>query len=581
MDNNIKLESKFVSEISGNFVVPSYQRGYRWGKIEVERLLNDINDNCENNYYCLQPVVVKKNDKGEYELIDGQQRLTTIYLIYKYLHSKFNFPEPNFSINYAIRKDSSEFLKNIDASQCETYIDFWFIYHAYKTIENWISGNIANGALDLPKYFNKKVKIIWYEAGENENAVSLFTRLNIGKIPLTNAELVKAMFLSNAKENNTGDIRPQEIAFQWDYIETELHNNSFWYFLTNPKPNPSDEYQTRIELILDLIAGKTSNSYDKYATFFKFDERREKGEKLSDIWNEIYKTFMLLKEWYENRSYYHLIGFLISSGSKSLYDIYRASKGKTKTEFEKTLIEYIKNAVKLNDGENYGDTSYDNKSDYEKIRKLLFLFNVESVRTIKNQYQRFPFDKYKIDENGKKTIWSLEHIHAQHSEGLSKDNYKDWLKKHLESVSTISVVLTDPKKIDDCKKLIDKMKPAIEKAENKTLSQNEFEEIRKEVVEVLSEKGSSQYMHSISNLALLAGSDNSSLSNSTFDVKRNDIIKMEGEGSFIPLCTKRVFLKYYTDSKDNQVHFWGEADRKAYICAINKILKCYDVKIDI
>ena len=56
---------------------------------------------------------------------------------------------------------------------------------------------------------------------------------------------------------------------------------------------------------------------------------------------------------------------------------------------------------------------------------------------------------------------------------------------------------------------------------------------------------------------------------------------MEGEGSFIPLCTKRVFLKYYTDSKDNQVHFWGEADRKAYICAINKILKCYDVKIDI
>lgn len=588
MSNNIKLETKFVDKIDGTFVIPSYQRGYRWGKNEVERLLNDIKDNCSNNggNYCLQPIVVKKNNKGEYELIDGQQRLTTIYLIYKglyYFFDQFQPDEnlkPKFEINYEIRTDSKQFLENISSKDCESskeYIDFWFIFHAYNTIKQWINDNKCT-AIVLHSYFRENVKIIWYEVDENESdTISLFSRLNIGKILLTNAELVKAMFLSNAGKNDKGDIRPKEIAFQWDYIETALHNESFWRFLTNPSDH---EYQTRIELILELIVGETQSS-DRYATFYNFYERHENGEKLSDIWNEIYKTFMLLKEWYEHRNYYHKIGFLIASGSKSLNEIYIASKGKTKTVFEKYLIDYIKAAVKLNDGEKYEDMSYENRSDYEKIKKLLLLFNVESVRCSEDQYQRFPFDQYKVDEYGKKTKWSLEHIHAQHSEGLSKDKYCDWLSKHLKSVKTILAISSDPQKRNKLELLINTMEKA---KNNNILSPEDFEAIRVKVVEALTDdkdNGSSQYMHSISNLALLAGGDNSSLSNSTFDVKRDDILKMDSKGSFIPLCTKRVFLKYYTDSEDNQIHFWGEADRKAYISEINKTLGCYDVKIDI
>ncbi len=586
MNNNIKLETKFVDEIEGTFVIPSYQRGYRWGKIEIERLLNDIRDNCNNNKdnYCLQPIVVKKNAKGEYELIDGQQRLTTIYLIYKclndlYKQCRMNDLKPNFEINYAIRTDSKNFLEDISSKDCKEYIDFWFIYHAYNTIIKFLDHD-RRFAFCLQQCFKDNIKIIWYEVGENEDdTISLFSRLNIGKIPLTNSELVKAMFLSDAGKNEDSDIKPQEIAFQWDYIETALHNESFWLFLTNPS---DQEYQTRIELILKLIVNKDkkeTDSSDRYATFYNFYERHDKGEKLSDIWNEIYKTFMLLKEWYEHRNYYHMIGFLIASVSKSLNEIYIASKGKTKTVFEKDLIDYIKAAVKLNDGEKYEDMSYENRSDYEKIKKLLLLFNVESVRCSEDQYQRFPFDQYKVDNNGRKNKWSLEHIHAQHSEGLKKENYKEWLEKHLKSVRAVSKLSTDPTKTQEFKNIMNDMGTALNKGNN--LSPEEFELIREKVVEVLSEKGSNQYMHSIANLALLAGGDNSSLSNSTFDVKRDDIIKMEGEGSFIPLCTKRVFLKYYTDSEDNQIHFWGEADRKAYIGEINKTLGCYDVIIDI
>lgn len=83
MGNNIILETKFVADISGSFYIPSYQRGYRWSETEVVRLLDDIYQNGKKNY-CLQPVVVRKKE-DRYELIDGQQRLTTLYLIYKYM----------------------------------------------------------------------------------------------------------------------------------------------------------------------------------------------------------------------------------------------------------------------------------------------------------------------------------------------------------------------------------------------------------------------------------------------------------------------------------------------------------------
>ena len=76
-------------------------------------------------------------------------------------------------------------------------------------------------------------------------------------------------------------------------------------------------------------------------------------------------------------------------------------------------------------------------------------------------------------------------------------------------------------------------------------------------------------------MALLKTSDNAALNNSTFDVKRNEIVRMDMEGQYIPFCTRMVFLKYYTPSADNQLHFWGQADREAYVAAINKVLDKY------
>jgi uncharacterized protein with ParB-like and HNH nuclease domain len=557
MENNqILLETKLVSEIQGTFFVPSYQRGYRWGSDEVRRLLNDVYFNGKKNY-CLQPVVVRKSDDS-YELIDGQQLLTTLYLIYRYMKNvnPMFIGEPAFDLTYQTRANSEEFLRTVDLSRREENIDFWFIANAYETIQKWFEVDIQLRFIHILEYFKENVKIIWYEVGENEDAISLFTRLNIGKIPLTSAELVKAMFLSSNANGSVDRKKQEEISLQWDNIEKELHDDSLWYFLTN---RANTRYQTRIDLILDLISERPEGNREKYYTFFKIDELG-KNMSLDELWRRIQQTFLVLKDWYENHELYHKIGYLIASEKLTLQDIFKISEGKTKRGFRASLDSYIRQSIAIRD--NYADLYYDKKQDYERISTLLLLFNVESVRQNGEHTQWFPFDKFKFDSKGK-VAWSLEHIHAQQSEGLrTQEMWKEWLSLHIPSIHAVT---TDTE-------LPEAMQIAINKAK---LERTEFDALQQRVIELLSVQGNAEYLHSISNLALLRSDDNAALNNSTFDVKRNLIIKMDKEGQYIPFCTKMVFLKYYTPSEGNQLHFWGQADRIAYVNAINKVLSEY------
>lgn len=561
---DIKLETKLVGFVQGKFYIPSYQRGYRWQKDQVYRLLDDIYTNGAKSY-CLQPVVVRKHD-DRYELIDGQQRLTTLYILLKYIRKEYKPRiKINYSLNYETRTDSEAFLDSVDETLAETNIDFFFIYNAYRTIDGWFIDQKDDviAADKIYEYLVERVKIIWYEVDESEDAISLFTRLNIGKIPLTSAELVKAIFLSGYDKSEKECGKQEEISLQWDNIEKELHNNSLWYFLTN---HSNLKYQTRIDLILDLISGKQAENKEKYYTFFYFDALKQK-ENLNEIWKKIQHTFLILKDWYEDHELFHKIGYLIASNTKSLHEIFALSKreidgrGITKNQFKSELDTYIKESIDI--ATNYSELSYEKTTDYTMISKLLLLFNVESVRQNDEQTQWFPFEKFKFQKAGK-VSWSLEHIHAQQSEGMQKqDDWKEWLRLHIPSIASLG---------DGNDELIEEMKNACDK---ERLERLEFEDIQQKVIQKLSAQGNIEYMHSIANLALLNMSDNAALNNSTFDVKRNAIIEMDKKGQFIPYCTKMVFLKYYTPSANNQLHFWGQTDRIEYIKAINSTLKNY------
>ncbi len=560
----INLDTKLVGDIQGHFYVPDYQRGYRWGKTEVEALLNDVYEyggkpkKAENESYCLQPVVVR-NLGDKYELIDGQQRLTTLYLIYVYMNKASGgfMSEPRFSISYETREESADFLNNPDESKKETNIDFFFIYNAYQTIADWFQskGKIQSTLTNINKYLDECVKIIWYEVPDTENSANLFTRLNIGKIPLTSSELVKALFLKNESENS---IRQEELSLEWDNMEKELHNEDFWGFLTNSE---TDNYPTRIDLVLDLISRKTVYDKETYSTFFYFDKKYKEGSSLEDIWSEIQHHFLTLKEWFYDHDFYHKIGYLIASNSKSLVDILDSYTDKSKTSFRMYLEESIKESINFQKPHN----ELDYEHDYNAIKRLLLLFNVESVRQIDGKKRRFPFDRHKREN------WSLEHIHAQHSQGLqTNEKVKEWLNAHIKSLESLDSTGQN-ELISDMKSLVKE----IEDNPKTTKVKEKFEPIQQNVVAALSPADEdSEYIHQLSNMALLSSGQNSAVSNYTFDAKRNLILEMDKKGLYIPFCTKMVFLKYYSND-DTNLHFWGKNDRDAYFNAIQTVLANY------
>jgi len=349
MSKQIVLDTKYVGDIIGTFYVPSYQRGYRWGVEEVTRLLDDVLQNGKKNY-CLQPIVVRKRGES-YELIDGQQRLTTLYLIYYYMKqvNPIFCNDPAFNIIFETRDKSAEFLKQVDLSRRDENIDFWFIANAYETIKAWFEADMQIRVMHILEYFREDVKVIWYEVGEDEDAISLFTRLNIGRIPLTSAELVKAMFLSTDTKEKISREKQEEISLQWDNMERELHNDAMWYFLTN---KTGTRFQTRIDLVLDLISGKKPGNRETYFTFFELDKLRETLS-LDDLWRKIQQTFLILKDWFEDHELYHKIGYLIASETKSLSEIYELSKDRTKDEFRASLDDYIRDSIAI-DGDYSG-----------------------------------------------------------------------------------------------------------------------------------------------------------------------------------------------------------------------------------
>lgn len=561
------LELKEIGKISGTFIVEGYQRGYRWGSDEVTRLLDDIYTAValnDSKTYCLQPIVVKCMPDG-FELIDGQQRLTTIYLIYKYIASVTTARlAPKFSLDYITRPGSRDYLEKLDPARSAECIDFYYMFGAYKSIEKWfdeVSEGDENKRFDLATEMNKaflhSVKVIWYEVGDGEVSEKLFARLNIGKIPLTCAELVKAMFLSKSS-GACGANNMNEIALQWDMTERELHSDSLWYFLTN---SDGERYSTRIELVLDLMAKKPSDCRERYFTFFYFDKlARGNGENKPNfdaIWSEINRAFLLLKSWHDDDELYHKIGYLIASEHSTLSDIYALSLGKSKSAFKSALEGEIRDSVKAK--KNYGAMSYENAKDYGAISRLLLLFNVISVYEL-GDGNRFPFDRYKNTDGAK---WSLEHIHAQNSEGLKTvKQWQEWIGYHIDCVKEIK---------PDADGLIQRMTAA---KDNINLLGSEFDAIYSEVMSILSPSSAMYDKHRISNLALLDTSDNSALGNSAFAAKRRKIIEMDRKGEYIPFCTKMVFFKYYS-SNAGSLYFWSEKDREQYVKALNDKLDKY------
>ncbi len=547
-ENKIPLTTKTIGNLlQYSFFIPSYQRGYRWTKQQVEDMLNDIAEFSpkeitgvsDKTWYCLQPIVVKEND-GKWDVIDGQQRLTTIYLILHYLNQGYaeNRRKKLFALQYETRAGSENYLKSLTEDAIDdSNIDYYFISSAYKNIAAWFEKRGQNFDTNgFESKFLHFTKVIWYET--SNDSIDIFTRINSGKIPLTNSELIKAAFLNSSNFRNSDNekikLKQLEIASEWDQIEYALQNNAFWYFLNKEK----NTLPTRIEFIFDLIANKPSNA-DDFFTFRYFNEKFKQytESEIAENWQEIKKYYQVLEEWFIDRELYHKIGFLLATGT-NIKEIVKLKKELSKTELKASIDSKIKEKVKVQ----VNDLEYGSGL----IRNVLLLHNIQTMLNNVNETNRFPFDRYK------KENWDVEHIAAVAEDmPTTEAHQKDWLKE-------VSFFVKDNE---------------LRKRMSEYQKEN-FERIYAEVLDHFSESKIHEDINDISNLVLLDAGTNRSYKNAVFPVKRKTIIERDKNGTFIPVCTKNAFMKLYSNDV-SQMTFWGENDRSAYIKDIIATLKTY------
>ena len=534
------LDTRRVGDIAGHFIVPGYQRGYRWGRNEVKLLLNDVRDSEGRDYY-LQPVVVRRGDHV-FELIDGQQRLTTLFLIHRYIKTHLPTSKLDYSLEYETRPFSAAFLADPVAERSRENIDFFHMYEACECIREWFEEkpNPPLEAMNFYKALSERVYVIWYEVPPEVDARVLFTRLNVGRIPLTDAELVKAVLLSKS-----GD-RRREVAAQWDNIERDLQHPDVWSFVS-----PRDqEDATRIGLLLDTLSGgPLGAARRKFKTFEELNRRI--GETSAEaVWKQVVASHARVMSWYEDPELYHKIGFLVAVGF-GLDKLVEPASTLAHSKFKQHLTELIRGRLKLS----RGDLVELRYRDYEVCSRVLLLANVEAVLRRQDSSERYSFTAHA------KRDWTLEHIEPQADTPLTTTAQQEaWLESHRDALRSLP-------ELDEVEvsKLVEEIEAALA-----DLSGPVFRQLAEKIAPLF--RGpvatDTEYEHSLANLALLEGGDNSVLSNSWFEVKRQHIIELDRSGSYIPLCTRNVFLKYFTGADAQQIHFWSPQDRDTYLEAI-------------
>lgn len=632
------------------FFIPAYQRGYRWTDKQVGDLLRDLlcfaNDKKDAYaFYCLQPVIARpitdekmiaklfgdelKDDvkkKGAWEVIDGQQRLTTIFLIYRYLMKKRGLTaetlreeedgREEYHICYATRDGSRELLEGLSLDLLDkpddTFlenIDYFHMGSAFKYIDSWIKndGKEINkryglgGSLDVVRSTlfellngtrdnkNGSVQVLWYQLAEltgeesQQSSIKEFQKINTGKIKLTDAELIKGLFLMdrNFKGNK---IRMSELALDWEFIENTLHKDSFWYFLQMrgcDMPNridllfsllykmdrlkdvPEEEWPEQLKLI-DGDLQDTSKSvifrfyYDRFEG--KFDEILQ--DEVKDAWDEVMNLFRMLDDWFATPVLYNYIGLLSQCGedlTTIILHYLNMDEDATQDEFSDYLVSRIRwhlRNTKIDYADNSILTTY---KERKLVFNLLLTLNIHILNLQNSKFEsqseiyKFPFDVLNSQR------WDIEHIDSFHTNTLKRDDDKiRWIDVALADLFW----LTD----EDRQKVLDLKERG---------SQDDYKEAIALLKKVANEaEVDEEVKNRIWNLTLLDASTNREYGNGLFCTKRRIIIERMQQGIFVPVATQYIFYKFFDTSGTNRSQ-WTRNDMKTYQEYIFNMLKDY------
>ncbi|PSL07354.1 DUF262 domain-containing protein [Cecembia rubra] len=315
------------SDKKSDFLIPDYQRPYAWEEGQCQTLWDDIftfafpDNNCDkfdsNEEYFLGSIVTFENEKNKKEVIDGQQRLTTLMLLLRAFYAKFGnmqdenskstreriaqclwktneFGQPNLNVlkidsEVATDNDKDEFLEIlktgiVNRDQKSNYAKNYRFFQ--EKIDNFLSEYPSYFAY-LPARILGNCILLPIEAESQDTALRIFSTLNDRGLPLSDADIFKAQFYKHYSTKNQKD----SFIEQWKELE-EISGRIF-------KPlngTPMDELFTRYMYFVRAKQGVKSSTTEALRKFYekgkyailKQDETLPNLKILVDFWHDVY-----------------------------------------------------------------------------------------------------------------------------------------------------------------------------------------------------------------------------------------------------------------------------------------------------
>lgn len=596
----------FDSYLHGKkYAIPPYQRGYKWEKEDIDKLLYDIHNFNLNEdldlFYCLQNITLVENPFS-FNVVDGQQRLTTLTIILSYLEE---FQLINEKLQYNVRQETEDFFKEFifrasGIKEINTwdellvkaqvngkdydYQDIYYIFNAYKTVQAWFDLNSCALSSMKDKILNH-VKVI-INLPKNIEEKELFENLNGKRVPLDGADLIRALIITRVAKKEVGEIddtTKQNVLINEKRIKIGLSldamnlwwsdkNRQIYFRQFTKEAKVSDTGSISFNEVLYPI----NSLYKLYALAFgegklsmDFYEKKSTGDNFLQELQLLQRT---LENWYNDRELYHLILFTSIFAGESFKeketsrltfrDLYILWKGTLRKDF----IQQLKNRIAQNDvfedllkQVSYSDDEmqkiafkeswFDNK--LVSVSTLLDIISILST----NSNVKLPAVYFRANKE------DLEHIFPQTPIGdRIKDKRKqtDILYQYLDIINksdnTEQINIKEDEIDWDNLEWKESIKSRINDKINKIIPIN-----------------------SLGNMCVLHESVNRGYGNDFFLEKRIDIMRKSREGYFIRPHVYDAFNKIYLERQTGCINTkmminWDKSDilaRRKYI--INQI----------
>lgn len=536
MKNELVQSIREIFLEENTFIIPAYQRGYKWTKEHVSHLLESIAGKihvCKDSaqYFCLQNITLCEADNG-LRVIDGQQRLITLTLILSVLNV-----EIKSHLLFPTREKTEAFIRNIISNftiNDADSLDEEYISEAIEAIREWFKSK----SLPLDLFLDKVKLIVNIVQNDTTTEEQTFANLNGVKSELDGSDLLRAIFITRCETEVETE---HDLGEEFDEMNKWCKDDENRKFLkglveiNKIVETPLDKlgsYHARIifddkrypiDLIYKLFFVINHTGNEEYNYVF-FEQLLSTHNVCREKLKALRLLYSALKEWKCDRDIYHFLGFLIFNTKgcdfSQIYDWWKFERNhflvRIKSMICKSLQSEFKDKYKLIDLGNERHQWYlGHFEDDGRMKLLIKILIFQDVLLC----TRYPEVGYLPVEYFTRVNDDVEHIACQ------TPNEQDTKNTELRQLYIATLKNLAEDRIDDI------LLKDIHTLEDCTTSSED-------AMKIINQYG----LNSAGNLVLLEKGVNRGYGNSTFETKRKQII----ESYFQNSRTRKKYIRPYT-----------------------------------